>query len=300
MYTPWTSRSIGIEMETAATRRSGVGVAGGTIQSGLIDANVPNVNRRAVGWYNSDGRTWDVKTDSSAGYEVCSPAIRLDAAGHNEDLRNVCSVLNALDLSVDRRCGLHVHVDVSDFNWEELQRLVSLWVRYEPFFYELTPRSRRTNQYCRPLRRSSWTENDLPMWRATQHLMSIRTEAEFRRYGPTGFGKMHSLNLQHFWMNGRVEFRLQGGTINYDKIRRWAQVLLALVQRVKAENAPRISCSLHQPRPELGFSTGYVFTILGLRPTKWAPEVPEDNRELERWASARRQQFAPANAQEEN
>ena len=84
--------------------------------------------------YHSDGRTWDIKTDSSCGYEVATPAISLDESGNNDVLRRVCEELRVLGPLVNNSCGYHLHIACQDYTWDDLRRLLILWTRYEPFF----------------------------------------------------------------------------------------------------------------------------------------------------------------------
>lgn len=284
-YRPWTARTVGIEMEVRNVRTdrrhlSQSEVTAAVAACGLTDHSVG----RQHGYFHSDGSTWDIKTDSSCGYEVASPAIRFDNAGHNADLKKVCGALTALRPSVDKKCGLHVHIACPDLTWQQLQKLVALWARYEPFFYSLCPKSRATNQYCQPLRKTGWTERDSHRWFNTRDALATTDESTFRSKVATE--RRAALNLTGWWRHGRIEFRLQGGTINYEKIRMWTIILTALVERVKNDDAPAIAMTIGV-QPDTGFTVGHMLAVLGLRATAHFAPPAALSEKVAAWAEAR-------------
>jgi hypothetical protein len=101
-----------------------------------------------------------------------------------------------------------------------------------------------------------------------------------------------ALNAGAFARRGTIEFRLQGGTINYVQIRNWTLVLLALVNRAKTPLAQAVPLTINQPRPDLGFATRHVFTILGLAPSRWAPTLHPICALVEQWTNLQRARLA--------
>ncbi len=301
-YKPWmtadgTPREFGVEMELCRVTTTGDTLDGQMIKTGMRNARVPRLSRRAPGYYHSDGTSWDVKTDSSCGWEVASPKMTLDENGECDQLNRACLGIASVSPRINHQCGLHIHVDVHDFGWQDMQRLIALWARYEPFFFELTPPSRRGNIYCRPLRASRWRDigvADGQHWPGTQSALRASAAVGFAA-ALSGFPR-GSLNVQHFPRAGRIEFRLQGGTYDYRKIRNWVVLLLALVNRAKSNVAPPIPLAINQPRPDLGFGTRYVFQVIGMAPSRWAPEVHQLCAQIETWANERRAALAGDNS----
>jgi hypothetical protein len=285
-YRPWTGRKFGVEMEMRQQRTNGTPLDARDIQNALRGA-VPRLNDRAAGYYHSNGQFWDVKTDSSCGWEVATPALFVDADGECAELRGGCNALQRLQPRIDRTCGLHVHVEVTDFDWEDLQRLISLWCRYEPFFFQLTPPSRWENEYCYPICRSRWGTRTGPYWASA--LAAIRATNENTFNAAAGRLGRGALNVNHWFMSGRIEFRLGAGSVDYAKIRNWVLILLAVVQRVKRDDLPAIG-QFTTVRPN-EFPTGYIAKVLGLVPSEQVPDVPADHVRLVSWCEARRQQF---------
>jgi hypothetical protein len=293
MYRPWQDRFFGVEMEMNQVTTSNTALPLSSLVRAVTDAATHPVDGRGV-WHGSAGAVWDIKTDSSAGHvdgaygwEVASPKLKLDASANNEELKAVCHAIARLAPRVNRKCGLHVTVDVSDFSWRDMRNLLVLWARYEPFVFELCPQTRRANQYCPPLRKTRWMDSNARSWATVERAIGETTD---RGFGSSlaGFPR-GSLNMAHWVTGKRIEFRLQAGTVNYEKIRRWTQFLLAFVARAK-QGAP-FPMIQSGGWSDKGFSTGYVFKMLGLAASKFCPNVPAESTELMAWADARRQQF---------
>jgi hypothetical protein len=291
-YRPWVGRKFGVEMEMRQRTRDRSALDQAAIVRALQDANVPLGTRR--GYFHSDGSVWDVKTDSSCGWEVATRALTMTADGECEELRRGCDRLAALSPQIDRTCGLHVHVDLPDYTWEDMQRLISLWARYEPFFYGLMPPSRWNNSYCYPICRSTWTQltpSRQTVWTNAERAITAGNQTTFND-GARGLGR-GGLNLGHWFTSARVEFRLGAGSVDYAKIRNWVLLLLATANRVKQGDMPSIG-PYTMIRPHT-FPTLYIGKVLGLVASDQRPNVPEDvSSRLMGWAEMRRVNFQRA------
>lgn len=288
---PWIGRRFGVEMEVRSHRIDRTAYPQRELTDALRHARL---TVRQGGYYHSDGTRWDVKTDSSCGFEVATPALTMDRDGHCAELRAGIDAINTVRPRVDRQCGLHVHIDCRDLTWRQMQTLVVLWMRYEPYFFELFPRSRRANHYCPPLRKSEWGGQHGYSWTSMRELMTATNEDAFRRFGrgaPRG-----ALNLSGWWHHGRIEFRLGSGTTDYDKVRNWVLIVLALVDRAK--NGPDVQRVIRQPKEHLGFTSRWVFRVIGLVAGGWVQNPPELGEQLLRWADQRRRKFNTMNAEE--
>lgn len=299
MYRPWTLRKFGVEMEATTRNTGGGSVSGSSIKRALETALRPvdeahAVNPREPGYYHSDGTTWDVKTDSSCGWEIAAPALTLDNNGDNPELKAATAALESLNIVVDRSCGTHIHFEVRDYEWQDLQRLMILWSRYEPFFYELMPRARRMNSYCAPLHRTQWTGQAAGFWTYAQQALRAGDRASFQRAAQY-IERRCALNITHWWRSQRIEVRLHSGTINYTKITRWAMLMMAVINRPRRRDLPPIE--MFDPAGvRAGFSTEYICKALGLLPTRQVPDVPPESIQLVAWLNARRLQFTPESA----
>ena len=281
-----------MEMTTTTTTRTSVSES---MLRNAIDPHTTRLNSREAGYWHSDGSHWDIKTDSSCGWEVASPALLLDSYGDNEELKGVCGGLTLIRPVVNRSCGLHVHVDVSDFSWRDVQRVVALWARYEPFFFELMPLARRNNQFCHAMNREAWTSPASHHFATTRQILDANSETTFDRHARQ-FGRYASLNLASWWRNRRLEFRLHSGTINYVKVKNWTMLCNAVVGRVVHPTLPEVSRVIRQERRASGFSTVYIGRQLGMLQSRQVPDPPPEGGDLMAWINSRRLQFTPESA----
>lgn len=305
-YRPFVARKFGVEMEMTEVDIDGNGIDEDEIKEALRSAvGRRRVNDQQASYYHSDGGTWDVKTDSSCavgygnGWEVAAPALELDDTAKNGELRKACEALTGLRPKINRKCGLHVHVDCSDFSWRDLQHLMVIWSRYEPFFFSVCPTSRRDNDnYCQPWRASRPWSRWSSQWASEVQpaLSSSLSEREFQRLA-ADINRDSSLNITGWWRHGRVEFRLGAGTVNYEKIRRWVQLLLSLVQRAKAPaylNLDTVRPEHYSGRP---LTAKFMFKTLGIAASDKVPasEVAVESKELLAWVEARVERFKEVN-----
>ena len=294
----WTGRQFSVEFEfylNAGIRDEG------EFRAAMVRAAGPAmVNPERVGWRSSAGRQWDLKTDGSLsgmagqgpGREVASPRLTLDDDGECASLRSVCGELSQI-AKVNEDCGLHVSVDASDFSWKQMQQLMALWARYEPFFFAVLPASRHGAHWCKPYRASKWDGVRQPAsrwWPTVQRAISATTEVEFRDAAGS-IEKYVSMRVNDWWRTGRVEFRLHSATLDYVKVRNYATILIALVNRVARTDAPRVSRKINQPLGHYGFYNRDVMKAIGLFPSAWSADHPHAAR-VRNWYDARQRKFA--------
>lgn len=291
MYEGWTGRTFGAELEVLGMGRNTGAMTPTLLRRGLRQHHVSPINPQRAGYYHSTGQTWDVKTDSSCGFEVATPALMLDTEGGNDMLRAGMAGLVSAGAMLNQRCSTHVHVDAHDLDWRGVQMLIALWRRYEPFFFACHPAHRRANGYCPSLRGADWSGTlEEKQW---VRAMLAATNPDAFRANLTYAGRS-ALNVSGWWRHGRVEIRMGSATLNYDNLRYWTTICLSLVNRVRAvatRNAPPIPLALHQPKPELGFSARYVLNTLGLVANRWTVDVPAHASETIAWAQRRIRAF---------
>ena len=296
MYRPWTGRGIGIELEMNSVLASGNSYSLRDMHAVVVGA-LPSTERVVrEGYAHNNGTVWECKTDGSCGYEFTTPILTLDEEGNNANLKAACDALKTMRPRIDRNCGFHLHVSCRgvvgqrDWTWQDLQRFLALWSRYEPYLFEMLPPSRRGNTYCQPVFKSTWTGQTNHTFEGVREALNTTSERRFQS-ALQHRSRYHSLNISHFWLRGSIEFRLHSGTVDYVKIRNWAKLLLAMVARVTNEDMPRIQLNVSDS-PE-GFSTRYIFRQFGLIVGRHIREVPASNRDLLVWADARRLLFDP-------
>jgi hypothetical protein len=296
-------------MEFNKTNRDGHMISGEHINTLLTDACEYGVTGTGRNYMStSRGGKWEVMYDGTAGagggtgWEVSSPAMEMDEDGECAELRRGCdTLLRDLAPKISSNCGLHVHVDVSDFDWKEVQKLLGLWVRYEPFFFSMVPNSRAHNTYCRPMRAATWDE----AYRVDQHqgyaaatALNATTRRQFED-ACRGLGKFKTLRMDMWMSNGRVEFRMHSSTVTYTKIREWVRLLLSLVGRVKTSTlrtTSRLPVRVRALSRPTGFGPSYVLGAIGMGPMAADNAVNAATREvfdrLMQWIPERQRKFS--------
>lgn len=226
------SRKFGIEVEFSANDGCSTIVAK-MEHKGLEVKN--------IGTYTcSDGNHWELKTDSSAqhngmsGYELASRILQ-----GNEGMQELDWYITAMnDLrdqhnwSVNRSCGVHVNIDVSDLTSKQICNLVKLVMNYEKVLYAMQPASRTGCRYCRPIQGDSRYE-------ALAGFHGELAEHDYREY-MSRMEKYSGLNLRKVIMHGIAEFRYGAGSLSAKKIMAWTGILLALVEKAKAATSIRV------------------------------------------------------------
>lgn len=96
-------------------------------------------------------RSWgaSVHEDGSCGWEaVTSPA----AGDHMvRQARELVRAMKDAECNVGSNCGLHVHVDASDLQWADIERLCAIWARVEPVMFLMGGQQRVTSEWCAPM-----------------------------------------------------------------------------------------------------------------------------------------------------
>lgn len=157
-----------------------------------------------VGYYRSSGGwSWDIKTDSSCGVEVASPALTLNEW---DDVVRVCLLLKDSGYQTTGRCGVHVHHGIGDYRFRTKVKFLRWWSLLERAFLALNAPERRNNRYCRPLN-FSWETVDA-ISPALVRGLTYRA-VRFRRH--------------------TLEFRTLEGTLDVAKIYDWVVLTQSLV-----------------------------------------------------------------------
>lgn len=148
-------------------------------------------------------------------------------------------------------CGLHVHIDASDYTFYDMRRLVMLYAKLEPAMFAMMPASRRDSNYCFPCgeRYVKGLSNEHRSKEAKALLIdnvyaatgSTYHGSAFKQVRNTKWGsaRYSALNIHSWVYRGTIEFRLHTGTVNPTKIIAWgmlcASILDAAMRMTEAE-----------------------------------------------------------------
>jgi len=255
------------------TRKRAFGIELEMLTSGVTQTQLRNVITKAdskhpvhvTGWQQSQGNSyWHVKTDSTCGYEVAS--YKAKGAKDVMNIAKIAGAIQSLGAKVDNSCGLHIHVETTDFNVNEMASLIANWIKMENIICEAVPVHRANNIYCKtystaiPLKN---LENPVSFW---THICPTSFSHEARR---------KSLNVCNYAFNpGKrtVEFRMPEGTLDFHEIKNWTRLLVNFVHFIKKVPFPGNvqSANLQQVLQLLGLTCDEPFLILsaGLHETK--------------------------------
>lgn len=111
------------------------------------------------------------------------------------NLEKLCDLLKELDATVNKSCGLHVHIDARKVGKEGAAYMGSILGSYLPFLTNMVPKSRRENTYCLP-----------------------RVSED----------KYSAVNIGAYSARKTVEVRLHSGTTSFEKISNWLDILKVL------------------------------------------------------------------------
>ena len=174
--------------------------------------------------HSHDNDYWDCKTDSSCGLEVSTPVLSgprgLKVAG------DVLQAIRRAGYRVDHHCGQHVHVEVADYDFNQLKVLLCYWLKIEHAVMCATPAHRRGNTYC----------------------AEFRSKAGFqpnRQYSPDDVyrrivSNRHDIvNFSNFARYRTVEFRFGDMTYDVDVVKNRVRFLVRFVELCRNMPAPR-------------------------------------------------------------
>jgi len=170
------------------------GLASKRLAARIRDARIPHVTVKSDGSISSPTRGSYFETEITI----------LFTRGNKAPLRKLCSVLKELKTQVNKSCGLHVHLDCRDLAPKkssqpryddplprELRRRGEKLENVLPLLMQMVSKSRRNNSYCAPR-------------------MSEQRSA---------------INLGAFNKHRTIEVRLHQGSVNFEKIAQWVELL---------------------------------------------------------------------------
>jgi hypothetical protein len=193
--------------------------------------------------YNHSVRShWKIVSDASCGDELVSPPM----AGEDgfSQVRRTCEALQAAGVTVNRRCGLHVHHEVTDLTPEQIARVVEFWTEAQDLIDSVLPPSRRQGA-CYYAER--WSQHDVERVKEAARRPGVTT----RDLAYQQRGRYKTVNLESLIRQPTIEIRQHSATIEADKIINWIKLGQAVIRAAKA-GAPLTSTDLDSWTEALG------------------------------------------------
>lgn len=190
-----------------------------------------------------------IQSDKSAdtGLEFVSPVF-LDDSGLKQ-IERLCG----LGLETNKTCGLHMHLDARDWDWQMLRKFMTLAKMVEQEVIEIMPPHRRNDTYCQLLRYDADEILDCEDKHQFLGVMMNLSESQFNTYLKQKGGKLYSasrscvriggtnidkryewVNVMSYYYRGSVEIRIHEGTTDYKTIYNWILLWQAVVQWLKS------------------------------------------------------------------
>ena len=194
---------------------------------------------------DSEGRKWKMMSDSSisssfsGGCEFVTPLCDWNDI---EKIQQIVRLLKAAGAKVNDSCGLHVHVDVADYEAQNVKNLVNMVAMREDMILKaLGTQERRIRRWCQKV--------DV---RFLQNLNSVSKlslgKIEAAWYGGESRRNIHYddsryrvLNLHSLWQGKGIELRCFEATMHAGEIKAYIQFSLALCERAKTMRSARYS-----------------------------------------------------------
>lgn len=190
----------------------------------LAETSIANGVRMALESYNHrDNKTYyklvpDASVRSSNvdedrnSIECVSPILK--GASGFKSLKLACQTLNDAGASVNKTCGLHVHIGADKLTQVQIVNVYKNYQRLESVIDSFMPASRRNNAYAIALRGLNFSECT-----TNEDILSVM-----------GYSRYYKVNACALSRHNTIEFRQHGGTTNFEKIQKWVKFLIKLVE----------------------------------------------------------------------
>jgi hypothetical protein len=198
--------------------------------------------------------TWQacvVRDGSVGGFEINTSPACGDALP--DQIYEICEGLEQVRAGVQENCGLHVHVDCRDFGYQEIRKLIKLYVEFEETLFAAVHRSRYDNRYSRHCAQQYLERMVLGLKPEKQVIKRAIIEQTYGRGsadgrpgvvpifhqtrrehygGGAGSPRYNALNIHSFFMRGTIESRLHHGSVLPGEIYQWAKMWVEIMDAV--------------------------------------------------------------------
>jgi len=145
---------------------------------------------------------------------------------HYYRLNKVLSILNELGATVNKSCGLHIHLDMRGYSEATIEQYGTRLINSLPVLKKLVPKSRwaTDDTYCQINSKFTWQPDD--------------------RY--------FAVNMLAYEELGTIEVRLHSGTTNFLKIKNWIE-LLNHIKSYNGVNSDKLTKNRIRSNPVIWF-----------------------------------------------
>lgn len=155
---------------------------------------------------------------------IFGPALGLD--GVNGIIAG-CNILNVKG-AVNESCGYHLHMNARDLSEQQILNWLRFCKHFEKDFYSLVPKSRIKSNYCCPINSEILATGDLETF-----IYGDYKEGKSNKYHESRYVWC---NIHSYYYRGTIEIRLHSGTTDPEKVIRWIEFWLHLLEYVTTSN----------------------------------------------------------------
>jgi len=249
------NRKFGIELEVEKNKTQQ------EILNAIKEVSKKDVQTSAGHWMQSvNNGEWHVKYDSSCGpkgnkaedgggWEIAS----FVASGYKDllEIEKSVNAVNKLGCIINKHCGFHIHVDVSDFTKEEISILMARWIKIENWISQMVSPSRVNNKHCKLISsvKKKYINFDikyepLVLWDIVKPTNFAVHENPQKKVSLNSIGiaeKFYRLdNGIGISANSRqtIELRMPEGTLDGDNVKNWVRFFILFVETCKSSKMP--------------------------------------------------------------
>ena len=227
-----TERKFGVEIEVKNMPAGGKEELAGDIARALPNYSVswgyyhhnPETNYNTI---EQGGDYIKIENDNSCGYEVITPPLK--GWSGIITLRKILDIINEYGLRVNSQCGIHIHRDIQDLDFEQLKDIVKFYSIYEPAIDKVVPNSRRANNnsYAKSLRLDDISNNEYTEQGCLDFYARVNDAKNKDELQRVIGGRYHKLNITE----KTIEFRQHSGSTDFNKIVAWLLLTDAVINR---------------------------------------------------------------------
>lgn len=162
------------------------------------------------------------------GIEIQTPPASLEAL--ETIITETCQTLKSRDWKSTVKCGLHIHLDATDFknNHEKVIHVIKTFYAIEDMIFSILPPSRWVSKYCQRLSKdylynsfNSRAKSDVAWYKEENaRLLEGRKSRKYDK------ARYYGINIHSLFYNGTLELRYHSGTVNEKKILYWTAFAL--------------------------------------------------------------------------
>lgn len=197
---------------------------------------------------------WDVHGDGSLRAEEAFEYVLPRPVGINTLKTRLATLKEAFedcesDFHESYRAGVHVHINVQDLTVKELFNFIIINLVVEELLLTFCASHRVGNHFCLPSSQADYMPNLL--WKCAEEKDLAVLHTDDIRYS--------AMNLKPIITYGSIEFRAHESTYDFDKIHKWASILLQIKKASLEFDSPKKIME----EVSLGGYEGFVTKVFG-------------------------------------